>query len=37
MRKRVNFKVDSMFDDTTVQYNNLLSKKETIEDNKREV
>jgi len=36
-QKRVNFKVDSMFDDTQQQYNRLIAKKETIEGDKQEV
>lgn len=36
-KKRVNFKVDSMFDDTNAQYQKLLMKKETIEENKKQV
>ena len=36
-KKRINFKVDAMFDDTNNQYENLLKKKETIELNKKEV
>ena len=34
-KKRVNFKVDAMFDDTNNQYEKLLMKKETIEENKK--
>lgn len=34
-KKRVNFKVDAMFDDTNSQYEKLLMKKETIEENKK--
>ena len=36
-KKRVNFKVDAMFDDTNSQYEKLLMKKETIEENKKQV
>ena len=36
-KKRVNFKVDAMFDDTNNQYEKLLLKKETIEENKKQI
>jgi structural maintenance of chromosome 2 len=36
-KKRVNFKVNMMYDDTLQQYDRLISKKETIERNKLEV
>ena len=36
-KKRVNFKVDAMFDDTNIQYEKLLMKKETIEENKKSI
>ena len=34
-KKRVNFKVDSMFEDTNAQYENLILKKKTINENKK--
>ena len=34
---RVNFKVDSMFDDQNENYDKLLEKKNTILDNKKDV
>lgn len=37
MKKRVDFKVDAMLDDTNVKYENLITKKATTEDNKKEV
>ena len=37
MKKRVDFKVDSMLDDTNIKYDNLITKKTTTEDNKKEV
>lgn len=33
-KKRVNIKVDSMFDDTTEQYTKLMQKRDTIDSNK---
>ena len=36
-KKRVNFKVDSMFEDTNAQYEKLILKKKTINENKRQV
>lgn len=36
-KKRVNFKVDAMFDDTNSQYEKLMMKKDTIEENKKQV
>ena len=34
-KKRINFKVDSMFEDTNAQYENLILKKKTINENKK--
>jgi structural maintenance of chromosome 2 len=36
-KKRVNFKVDAMFDDTNSRYEQLMTKRDTIEENKRQV
>ena len=36
-KKRVNFKVDAMFDDTNSKYEELLKKREILENNKREM
>ena len=36
-KKRVNFKVDAMFDDTNEEYEKLLKKKATIEENKKQI
>jgi structural maintenance of chromosome 2 len=36
-KKRVNFKVDAMFDDTNAKYEELLTKKDILETNKEEV
>jgi len=36
-KKRVNFKVNMMYDETLDRYQKLIAKKETIENNKKEV